>query len=138
MHHQRLRRETAENTLEEICARAFIRHLSKRRKAVLERLAVHQREICQESMVSFSFSLSNVENFEYLEKAPSYDEVMEASDLPKKVDPTKVTATQSTRPKRSEAERQARRQQRRRVEGSGQRRSTDGGRRHGRSNRCVF
>jgi len=59
---------------------------------------------------------------------------MEASDLPKKVDPTK----QTTRPKRSEAERQARRQQRRRQEGSGQRRSTDGGKRHGRSNRYAF
>ena len=82
------------------------------------------------------FFFSNHENFEYLEKAPSYDEVMEASDLPKKVDPTKVT--QSSRPKRTEAERQARRQQRRRQEGSGQRRSTDGGRRHGRSNRCYF
>lgn len=56
VHHQCMCSETAKNPLEEICARTFVRDLSKRRKAVLERFAVYQREICKESMVSSNFS----------------------------------------------------------------------------------
>ncbi|CBY16161.1 unnamed protein product [Oikopleura dioica] len=53
VHHQCMCSETAKNPLEEICARTFVRDLSKRRKAVLERFAVYQREICKENAFEY-------------------------------------------------------------------------------------